>query len=505
MTQAMVQFKQGISRGISTFSDNVELVNLFVLPTPGARSETQLVSMPGGVVRATATPQGGDGARGIWIASTGPASGGFVSTAYVVIGNTLYRYKADDTLVFVGVVSSATGDVSFSENQDQTLTETRGFVCDGTTVYEWDLKAEDSNVAGTFLEVAQLPEVNGQPGVQAIASYITYNTFRLILTCANSVQWYFSGIAESNFPNDQFYSSESNPDKTVRVITHAGNLYVFSAYSYDIYAYTGTDVDPFNVPTGGTGKIGAASGDSVASHGDYLFWLGQGPTSENGVFMADAGGNIRRVSSPGVEEIIKDWKFKAASKGFAYTDRGNTFYVLTSIEDKYTLVYNVDSGLWHRCSSANDGKLSFWDVAGVVNVYGRNLYVTHRGNQICEFVPESGTDHNGWPVTRYWSGPVYIADLDLFKLMQLTIDVECGTTKSNITEPQVYIQVSWDGGKTWGNRMLRGLGVAGRYKKMVTAYGLGAGRNLVVRFGTSADLPVVFYQMRLIVEKAGRS
>lgn len=499
----IIEFKSGISQGLSTFSDNVQLINYFNLATPNERSSAQLIDIAGSNTVLTTNPENGIGCRGLWMASTGPNSTGYIATLYGVFGNTLYRINKNNVAIRIGYLSNRINAVSFAENQDQTLVNTFGFVCDGTTIYKWDLKAEDDAVANSFVEVEELPIVNGTESERAIAKYISYNTYRLILTTSNSIQWFYSGINNSEF--EGFESSESNPDKTVRAISFGGNIWVFSNYSYDIFSYTGSSIDPFDVGSGSTGKIGCANGDTVATHGDFMFWLGQGETSNSSVYMASVGGSIKEISTTGIKNILNKWDYKNYTRGFAFTDRGHTFYVLTSKLDNYSLVYCVNTDTWHRRSSSINGSLTYWDVINVVNAYDKVYFGTNNSNKLCQFNYENIVDHNENPITRYWQSPVYIDKLDLFKILELKVDIECGTTKNVDYIPEIYIQLSWDGGKTWGERMLRSLGRVGDYSRQVVVYGGGAGRNLVMRIGTSSIIPVTLYQIKLILETAGRT
>lgn len=499
--EIMVPFLRGMSQGLSTFSDDVQLVNYFNIATPNERSPAQLLDVAGSVKYQDISPDSGTGCRGTWVASTGAPSTGYISTLYGVWGNTLFRITNNGTRIRIGNLNSKISIVTFAENQDQTATQTRGFVCDGTTIFQWDLKAEDSDLAGTFTEIQALPEVLGSE--RAIAKYITYNTYRLILTAENAVQWFFTGPNGTEFIG--FESSESNPDKTVRAISFGGNVWVFSNYSYDIFSYTGSTNDPYDVASGATGKIGCTNGDTVAVHGDFMFWMGQGESSNDAVYMATVGGAITEVSHPGIRNIIRKWDYKNNCRGFAYSDRGMTFYVLTSKNDKHTLVYCVETKQWHRRSSSMNGALNYWDVVNVVNCYGQMFFGTNDSNRLCKFDYEAIIDHNGYPITRYWQSPIYIEGLDMFRLSELKIDIECGTSKTVGQNPQIFVQLSWDGGKNWSERLLRDLGKAGDYTRQVAIYGCGAGRNLVMRIGTSANIPVTLYQIKMIIDTAGRS
>jgi hypothetical protein len=498
----MVQMNSGLSVGLSKFADNVELVNFYSIPTPNSRSESQLVSIAGSDVITTVPSTSFQGCRGLWQASTGSDT---LPTIYGVFGNHLYRISRTGAVTFVGNVSSALGNVTFAENQDQTRTETRGFVCDGVAIYQWDLKASDSVVSSTFSEV-DLPYIDELETERLRPAYISYSNYRLIVTSARSPQWYYSELNSSVIPASNFESSEINPDATVRVIAHGNNLWAFSRVSYDIFAYTGSATDPFDVPTNAVGKIGCESGDSISTCSDYMFWLGAGEGSENTVYAADVAGKIQRISDPGIEEYLRKWQFKRSAKGFAYSERGSLFYVLTSKDDDQTLVYDATANRWHIRSTSNDGRTHFWDIIGAVTGYdGSPWYAIINKNIIAGANYDSGKDHNGNPISRLYSSPVYTNLLDYFKLVECKVDVETGTSKSYDIVPEMFVQFSWDGGKVWGERMYRPLGRMGQYLTQVAVWGGGAGRNLVIRIGSSADIPLIVYQMRLVVEKAGRT
>ena len=499
----LIQFKQGASKGISTFSEDVELINQYPIFTPGGRSEAMLHPISGSVKLLDVTPNNGSGCRGYWRSSTGPDNVGVI---YTVFGDTLYRYNRYGSMIKIGNIQNYIKNISFAENQDQSLTNNIGYICDNTKIYQWNLRASDDAVAASFREIPMLPFVNGSSNEYAIPSYITYSNYRLIMTCANSNQWYYSEINSSEFTQINFETTERSPDKTQRVIAFANNLWAFSTYTYDIFSYTGSSTDPYDSAPSATGKIGIRSVDSLATYGDYLFWLGQGESANDGLYMADAGGNISRISSPFIETILRKWNSSDTAKGFAYSENGMTFYVITSRFDNQTLVYNVETKQYHLRSTSNNGTIKYWDITGVMRGYGNDLLAfTNDKNYLCKLNPDICIDHNNYPISREWKSNVFINNLDMFKVLELKIDCDVGTSKDPNIEPQVYLQLSWNGGYLWKDRMLKSLGKLGNYKKQVAFYGCGAGRNLVIRMGTSSSVPVNFYQLRLVAEGASRT
>ena len=492
----LVQFDRGHSKGLSDYTEDIELVNYYQVPSTG-RSEYDLCDLHGSKTLTTATPSQGVGGRGNFMASTGPKSRGYKSTPYTVIGNSLYRINDDNSLFLIGEVRNATGMVSFAENQSQG-TDSYGYVCDGVTVYKWLLKEESP----TLTEIDRLPLVNGSTDERAIATYISYNTYRLILTCGNSNQWYYSGLSDNNFTDTAWETTESMPDQTVRVISHASTIKAFSRYSLDIFAYTSSATDPYDVPTGGSSNIGCESGDSIAVTGDYIAWLGQSINHNGAVYLMDASGQINRISTPQQENILREWKFRSTAKGFWLNERGLTFYVLTSKEDNYTLCYCLETKMWHRRSTSKNGILSYWDVIQTIMVGGKNVFTTNNSNILGTFDERRIIDHNDYPISRYWNSQVYIDDLNEFRLDQLRVDIECGRSHAPSDVTEIYAQVKWDG--SWEERELEDIGAVGEFDKYISFYSLGMGSNMVIRIGTSATVPMTMHQLRLTITPTGR-
>ena len=55
----MIQFTQGMSQGLSTYSDDVQLINYFNISTPNERSKAQLIDIAGSTIKKVITPDSG--------------------------------------------------------------------------------------------------------------------------------------------------------------------------------------------------------------------------------------------------------------------------------------------------------------------------------------------------------------------------------------------------------------------------------------------------------------
>jgi hypothetical protein len=397
------------------------------------------------------------------------------------------------------------GSCTFAENQAQTSSDAYIYVCDQQTIYKFLARADDASVAASWRELAELPHKPGDI-IQATPSFITWSDYRLIMSIKDSNAWFYSETGTDEFRETNTYFGESSSDKSIRVVAHAGSLYSFGAYSYDIFSRTGNRQNPYSNPRSASGKIGLASAESVAVVDEYLFWLGRGETASSGVYMADRQGNIKRVSDQGLEEILRTWQYQEFAYGFGYVDRGQVMYCLTSASDDMTLVFNLSTGLWHQCSSSSNGLDHYWDVAYPLIGYGVDeiLFGSRNENIIASFDRGHLVDYKGRPVTRLWQSPVYTMDLRRFRVVRAVLDVETGTSESYYRFATLWLQYSLDGGATWKERVDRSLGVKGQYGRQVMVVGGGLPKNLVIRIGTSDPIPLKMFKIRLDVEELAR-
>lgn len=502
--EVLFQFNQQTDRSLSTFGNNTRLINVYSNPTPNGRSEFELRSLEGSQVVTSAVPAlNGQGCRGLFKTSIGPESVGNVPQIYGVFGDSLFRFNGN-TPVFVGQVKNSSEFVTFAESQEQGTTNVKGFVCDGTLIYEWEIRAEDSAVASSYAEIGYIPYVNGSATEKAVPANITYYNYRLIMTCKNSNQWFYSGLNDSIFNDADWYTSEFKNDRTIKAVSNGGSIWLLNNNSLEIWTRSGDATDPFTTPMGNQHNIGLASIQGTAQLDADIYWIGNGDTSTAGIFKGTGTGNVSRISTPGIEIIINAWKYRSQTKAFAYRLNGCSFIVFTSVNDDQTIAYCVETGKWSERSTSNNGYVHYWDVIyTAIGNDGVMYFGTANSNNLCKFNSNLALDHNGYPITREYSSPIFIDNLQRFVIRQIKLDIECGTGPSYIDEPEVYLQVSRDAGKTWGERRMLQLGKRGQYKTQVRSFGFGVARDFVIRFGTSAPIPITFYQMRLTIENCG--
>lgn len=502
----MIQFDQSQYKGLSNFSSNVVLQNCYPVADRG-RSSFTLTPIPGSVALTEIDDIIGTGCRGMYRSSTGASEDAYVGTVYAVYGNSVIRYSPRKTLTVIGTINS--GNLStictFAENQAQTDSDTFIYVCDGQTIYKFNGKSSDADISSTWQELGNIPHRPDSTTAYVTPAYISWIDYRLIMCGKDTNAWFYTETGTDEFRETNVYFGESRNDKTIRVTEFGGNVWSFGSFSYDIFSRTGNRNNPYASPKSSTGKIGLASGDSLAVLDDYMFWMGSGNTSTNGIYMATKTGAISRISDDGIEEIIRNWQYQNYTRGFAFSDKGNLFYFLTSEADDMTLGYNITTQKWFSCGTGTTGDISYWDVSHVCYGYDNEIYFGSRtSNNICKFDRSIAIDYMNRPITRLWQSPVYIDNLKNFKVKKLIIDLEAGTSTSYTDPSKIFIQLSWDGGETWKERIDKEIGVKGDYKRTIQVTGGGTGKNLCIRIGTSDHVPIKLYQIRMDIEELAR-
>ena len=303
----LIQFDQSLYKGISRYSADVVVQNLYPVANKQGRSTHTLTPIPGSRVITTIPNVTGTGCRGAYRSSTGSPEDGYNGTVYTVFGDTVFRYSPRGTLIKIGTFNSSnvSGQCTFAENQAQTDSDTYIYVCDQQSIYKFAAKATDVDIASTWRELGSLPHRPDSPTAYATPSYISWIDYRLIMSAKDCNAWFYTDTGTDKFAETNVYFGESRNDKTQRVTEFAGNVWLFGTFSYDVFSRTNNRLNPYSAPKSASGRIGLAAPESLAILDDVMMWLGSGDTGSNGVYLANKGGTVKRISDDGIEEIIR--------------------------------------------------------------------------------------------------------------------------------------------------------------------------------------------------------
>jgi hypothetical protein len=400
----------------------------------------------------------------------------------------LYRVQIDDTTSGTADNFRWSEDGGFTWNQerviitgtDQELNEKIFINFDnlkGHVLFDtWDIKA----VPSSDFYAPIIPSYQDGYGI-----YPRQNTNTFYVTAIND----FSLVNAAEFQNTSVY-----PDNLVAAISIHDELYLIGETTTEIWYDTGAPEFPFERKRNIILNYGCEAPFSVASGADNIIFMLASNYDGGRVIVKIVNYNVQIISTEPLNEYLRSYDVIKDAFAFIIERNGHIFYIITFPTADRTWVYDLTTDLWHEWRS-----LRFEDrVIDPSIVSGR-----FRGN--CHTVFE-GQDVIG----DAYSGKIYILtekssvdfdrnivcerstrnlnqDNQFLSLNSLQIDVEAGRGEfvPEREDPQIMLQISKDGGRTWGNELWRSLGKHGEFRKRAIWYRLGTARNFNFRIRIS--------------------
>jgi hypothetical protein len=291
-----------------------------------------------------------------------------------------------------------------------------------------------------------------------------------------------------------FATAEGFPDNLVGMIMDHRQVVLAGSDSFELWFNNGGAGFPFTRDTNGFLEIGCAAGESLAKSDNSLFWL----ASDLTVRRLD-GLTPVRVSHHGVEQAIRGYSTISDAIGMGYTQDGHVFYVLTFPTVGHTWVFDSTTKEWHERESYG---ITRWRPCAIAACYGRiyvqdyetgkvgylnpDIYTEWEGTLRSEFTFASNTYNNG---KRTFHGT--------FEVMAET---GVGLTTGQGSDPQLMLDVSDDGGRTWRALPSKSIGALGEYRQHVMWDSLGSSFDRIYRCAVSDPVKMTISDASLVVE-----
>jgi len=426
-------------------------VNLYPLASESgtSKSVSALRSIPG---YSLAYTLGGGGIRGARTVGNG--------RAFVVSGYDFYEVLTNGASVIRGTLLTATSRVSIAENIDQVM------IVDGQYGYIFNM---------TSLVFEQIVDVDFP-----VCETVTYQDGYFIVPQKDTNNFYISAINDGlTWDTLDFSQAVSSSDPLLSVFSDTGNLWLFGSRSTEIFTNTGAAAFPFERIQGAVIQTGCAAAQTIQAFDNTIAWLGVDPQGRGVVWKAN-GYQAQRMSTQAIEAIISSATDFTESYAYVYHEQGHVFYVLQIKGLDTTLVYDGATGMWHeRAYNSASGQEQhrgnchfFFDQSNFIgdrtngNIYRQRL-------DIFSF--------NGDEIHRERISP-HIADEKkniAFSSFELDMETGRGLQSGQGSDPQIMMQYSDDGGRTWGNERWISTGKVGKYKTRVRWGRCGSARDRV--------------------------
>ena len=478
MSRQALPFAGGFYVSESTGILNSRCVNFrpVVLERPGLNNRALFGS--DGITEVADTGSGSS--RGVIKFSDG--------TPYRVIGNSLVSISSAGAITTLGTITGSSNVSMASNGINIAIQDPKGdsyFYTPGATTLELNSNA-------VFLSFGQAESVAFKDG------YYVYSTSAKI----------FSGSAKTtndgkNFTATDFEDAEISPDKITKVWNNHNELNVMGEWTTEKFSTTATSGFPFERIGEGGAMVqkGCAAPNSVVDFASTFAFLGGGQDEKPAVYLMSA--QPFKISTAAIEQMIhaNSEAVISAATAFSYSSKGNNFYVLTVGSN--TFVYDFDASVlaggpvWHeRQTGVTNGEgFQVWRAKHGIKVYGEIQVGDDRSGKIGRIETGVYTEY-GDTIERFFTTQPFSADGDPIFSNEIELEIESGVGNATTPDPQIRMDYSDNGGKTFSNEIARSIGKIGEYKQRVRWSRLGRiPQHRTPRFKMSGSVSCNIYNL----------
>jgi Phage stabilisation protein len=384
---------------------------------------------------------------------------------FMVAGSTLYEMAANGTYIVRGSLGGSSGFVGMSHNKTQLA------LVDGASLYVFALK---TNV----LTIVSSAGWRGSDDVHELDGYF-------IFVDPETDQFYISAIDDgTSLDALDFSSADSSPDNIVTHRVSHRQVWFFGTRSTEIWIDSGALSFPFVRYNSYTLDVGCVGKRAAINAADTLFWIGQTDRGTGIVYMA-VGNQPQRVSTLAIEEALKASTDIASATLWTYQIEGHEFIGINAPGLETTWVYDAAMQQWHERAEWDSG----WKPlrSRLVTAFANEHFAGDSSGKVVRL--DAGLNNlSGRVLVRERTWPHMMQpSMEPISFHGLELAMKSGSG-GNVT-----LEISNDGGITFGPKLLRSLGAIGRWMQRIRWLGLGAAVNRVFRIRCSDDVPFAIH------------
>lgn len=410
------------------------------------------------------------------------------SIAYEVNGSELIRvdFTAPDTFgnTVLGTITGS-GRVSMADNGTQLMivtTDGDGFIFD-----------EDAGTPFQAITDVDFTTTNGK------AQKVVFVDGLFVVTTDEKK------IKHSNLNNGlvwnalDFGTAEADPDDLVSPHIHQGQLYAFGTETFERFQNVGGSGFVFQRVTGSVVLKGLFAEFSVIESNNSFMWIGGGANEAPAIWQS-TGGIPTKISTTAIDVAIQEFTEEEIAESFSYSFSQRGAFIVGFTFPTMTFEYNVVTGRWNERGSLIDGELTRLRINSVVKAYGRLLVGDAIDGRIGEIT--SANDEYGENIFRRFSTQPFGNQNITFFNGEVALTIEAGVGDAATPDPQIRLDYSKDGGRTFSTPRSRSMGKVGEYTRLPVWRRLGDITQTIIYRWTSTD-KVVSNVVKLVGDFSG--
>lgn len=453
--------------------------------------------------------------RGAYVSSVGLEVQNQQENAFVCFGNKIYRIDISGNSTMIGQVASGASRVIFAETGGL---RPMLLIADGFNLWVYNL------LEGGNLQQVTLPQrVTGDGGmirpthvcvvggsvcitdsgsgfvyysipyplnsdkrevfdiVNGEVQYDPNNSLKVLTKQVDALEYMFL----DNYGVQQYFNAEVSSDNLQAIAAVGASLYLLGSKTVEIWQRGSGEYETWiRQSYTANASNGLQAPYSVAICGSNLYYLGSGESYAKGIMM---------VSGQQYKKISPDWLDKKllgetsdTAFSFAYAEGDHTFYVLQLQNLQETWVFDTETSEWHqRCSRVlESGVETRWRPSALIWFGGKFIAFCNDGamyEHTDDYWYEDYVGGSKLPMIRHRQGAVVVDNNRPFIFNELGIECNVGCWADYSLQPDLLLEVSKDGGNTFGNVRSCKLGRTGNYDHRVRFHSLGYNRLCVLR------------------------
>lgn len=453
---------------------------------------------------------------GLYVPSTGLSSRGYEQCLFVAYNGQVVRIDGAMNHHVVGTYAIG-NTVCFAESGGE-----RAILLwvDGTDIHGYNLKTGETvditlpkriDADNLYIKPTHIAVVDGTIVLNDKYSSFTYYSIKFPLNTAKrkvhdvhdgKVQYDTDGITvlekevdsgEYCFLDDygvqKYFNGSTSSDKCVALSSVGPLLTMFGPSSIEFWQKGNSESFQSWQRTSYTinKEQGIEAPFSLASVNHAQFCIGTGKANAKCVLMIQDT-QVSKISPLWLDRILSNTNVKDV-RGWTYSKNNHSFYLFSIGNQCYA--YDLKTGQWHIRQSRNFHTGNVKNYMPLFGAWWNNKIVTgssESGNIYVldeEYFYEDIDENNRLPLLRIRQTPVITSSYKPFIIYEMT--VECNTGAMNTYGPpaKAILQISKDGGYTFGNVHFASCGRRGEYTSRLRWLNLGMNRQCVLRISYS--------------------
>ena len=280
----------------------------------------------------------------------------------VVVNNSVFKVDSSLRKTFIGDISTSSGFVSIAENLNNQIAIVDGLNC---YIYNYSLSSLTKQKFTTNL----------------IPNYVVYHNTYFVFGNAdlssNGSAWYvYSYDTPTKIKEAVQLALQTKSDYAIAVSKMPGggnNILVFGTSVTEIWTNIPNYQNIYQRMSSANIDYGCLSVATIATSDKYVMWLGINEDSSPVILMF-FGNTVIPVSTDGINYQLGSLKNPEKSLGFFFKNDGHLFYIITfySNDDNLTIVYDIETKQFFNLTDAESNSYP----ANKIVYFNNNIYFT---------------------------------------------------------------------------------------------------------------------------------